>query len=417
MGRSVSLGAYLLFSRYGEGWFTRKMDANAQQRSVASAPRPDGPLIWINVVSVSGADAILTLCRRLLDQNPSLNCLITTQTDAATQVLLGQIPARMFHQYIPVDATPHIRTFLDHWKPDLSVWTETEFHPAFVVEAKRRNIPSVYIGASMSAQSFRKYRLFNGMAASLLQRFDQILAQDAASKKHLQNLGAPAGNIETSGRLTGGSFPLPHDESQRKALSHAIGGRAVWLAAMTHEGEEQTILAAHKVARRSYPELLLILAPHQPERGDAIAAMLRGRDCTVAQRSKAQQIDRQTDIYIADVSDEMGLWYRLSPVSFIGGSFVAKGGHSPLSAAALGSAILHGPQVSNFTSVYDTLLASEACLPATDGLDLAKKLETVLSPERAAQLATAAWGAHGDDDTATDRVYDLLQSYFPNGTS
>ncbi len=412
MGRSVSLAAYMLLSRYGEGWFARKLDTNPERRGIAAVPRPNGPLIWVNVTSVGGADAILTLCRRLLVQNPSLNCLITTQTDVAAQALQGQMPPRMIHQSTPLDASAYITAFLEHWKPDLSVWTDTEFQPAFIVQTKRRNIPTVYIDTSMSAHSFRKYRLFNGMTASLLQRFDHILTQDAHGNKHLQHLGAPAGKIETSGRLNAGPTPLPHDETQRKALARAIGGRAVWLAALTHEGEEDTVIAAHKVARRSYPELLLILAPRQPERGDTIASMARGQDCAVAQRSKSQQIDRQTDIYIADTPDEMGLWYRLSPVSFIGGSLVAKGGHNPLSAAALGSAILHGPQVSDFEAIYNTLIAADACIPVTDGPDLAKKLEGALSPERAAQLATAAWGAYGEDDSATDRAFDLLQSYF-----
>ena len=413
MGRSISLAAYMLFSRYGEGWFARKLDTNTERRGIASAARPDGPLIWINATSVTSVDAVLTLCRRLLDKNPTLNCLITTQADAAAQALEGQMSPRMMHQSVPVDASRYINAFLDHWRPDLSVWTETGFQPAFVVQTKRRNIPTVYIDASMSAKSFRQYRLFNGMTASLLYRFDHILTQDASSKKHLQNLGAPASKIEESGQLNGETPPLPHNETQRKALARAIGGRAVWLAALTHEGEEETIIAAHKVARRSYPELLLILAPRQPERGDTIADMLRGQECTVAQRSKSQQIDRQTDIYIADAPDEMGLWYRLSPVSFIGGSMVAKGGHNPLSAAALGSAILHGPQVSDFAAAYNTLLAADACVPVTDGPDLAKKLEIALSPERAAQLATAAWGAYGENDSANDRVFDLLQSYFP----
>mgnify|MGYP001038046216 CR=1 FL=1 len=413
MGRSVSLAAYMLFSRYGERWFARKLDANTERRGVASTPRPDGPLIWVNVTSVSSADAILALCWRLLSQNPSLNCLITTPSDTVAQALQGQMPPRTVHQYTPVDATPCIAAFLDHWKPDLSVWTEAEFQPAFIVQTKRRNISIIYVDALMSAQSFRRYRLFKGMFASLLQRFDHILTQDAHSKKYLQNLGAPAGKTATSGRLNGGLSPLPHDETQRKALARAIGGRAVWLAALTHAGEEETIIAAHKVARRSYPELLLIIAPRQPERGDAIADMLHGQDYTVAQRSKSQQIDRQTDIYVADTPDEMGLWYRLSPVSFIGGSLVSNGGHNPLSAAALGSAILHGPQVTDFAAAYDTLLAADACIPVTDGADLAKNLEAALSPERAAQLATAAWGAFGEDDTATDRVFDLLQSYFP----
>ncbi|PCJ74525.1 MAG: 3-deoxy-D-manno-octulosonic acid transferase [Rhodobacteraceae bacterium] len=413
MGRSVSLAAYMLFSRFGEGWFARKLDTNPERRGIASIPRPDGPLIWINATSVSGADAILALCRRLLDQNPTLNCLITTKTNAAAQALQGQMPARMIHQCIPVDANSYVTAFLDHWKPDLSIWTEAEFQPAFVVQTERRNIPTIYIDASMSAKSFNRYRLFSGMTASLLQRFDHILTRDASSKKHLQNLGAPTRKTESTGPLSGSTPPLPHDETQRKAMARAIGGRPVWLAAHTHEGEEDAIMAAHKMARRSYPELLLILAPRRSERGDTIADMLREQDCIVAQRSKSQQIDRRTDVYIADTPNEMGLWYRLAPVSFIGGSLIAKGGHNPLPAAALGSAILHGPQVSDFASAYDTLLAADACIPVADGPDLAKKLEATLSPERAAQLATAAWGAFGEGDPESDRVFELLQSYFP----
>ena len=159
MGRSVSLAAYMLLSRYGEGWFARKLGSNTERRGIASVARPAGSLIWINVISVSSADAVLALCQRLLDQNPFLNCLITTQTEEAAEALRGQMPARIIHHNTPVDAALYVATFLDHWRPDLCVWTEAAFRPAFVVQAKRRNIPTVYIDAIMSAKSFRRYRL------------------------------------------------------------------------------------------------------------------------------------------------------------------------------------------------------------------------------------------------------------------
>lgn len=417
MRRSVSLAAYMLFSRYGERWFARNLDKTstclAERKGIASHPRPDGKLIWFHASSVSGADTILGLSRQLLTKNPDLTCLVTTRTEATAQAVEGVMPDRMIHQFIPVDATSYIDTFLDHWQPDLTVWTETAFQPAFVVQTKRRNIPTVYMDASMSAQTYRRYRLFNGMTAALLQRFDRILTQDIPSKKHLQNLGAPSAKIEAAGVLKKGSRPLPHDENQRKALARAIGGRAIWLAAMVHEDEEQAVIAAHQTARRSYPELLLIFAPRRPERGDAIAEVLQEYDCTPAQRSKNQQIDRRTDVYIADTRDEMGLWYRLAPVSFLGGSLSAKGGHNPFNAAALGSAIIHGPEVFNFAEAYQTLTNAEACISVADGDELARNLETVIAPERAAQLATAAWEACGEGSTATDRALEVLQSYIP----
>lgn len=413
MGRSVSLVAYLLLSRYGERWFARKLNTpNLERKGIASAPRPNGPLIWINALSIQSADTILTMSQRLLDQNPDLTCLVTVQSKETADALEGLMPPRMILQYIPVDAAAYINSFLNHWRPDLSVWTGTGFQPAFVVQTRKRKIPTVYIDATMSAQSFRKYRFFNGMTSSLLKRFEHILVQDEPSKKHLQKLGAPSDKIEVSGNPYSSAPPLPHNETQRKALARAIGGRAVWLAAFPNEDEEETIVAAHRKARRSYPELLLILVLRHAERGDAIAANLCEQGCTVAQRSKKQQIDRQTDIYLADTVNEMGLWYRLAPVTFLGGSLVAKGGQNPLNAAALGSAILHGPDVSNFENTYKMLSDANACINVTDSSDLAAKLESTLAPERAAQLATAAWGAC-DDETATEQVFDLLQSYFP----
>lgn len=417
MGRSVSLAAYMLLSRFGERWFVRKLNThNPEHKGIPSAPRPDGPLMWINIENVQSVDAILALSRRLLDKYPDLTLLVTTRSEKITAALNGQMPSRVILQYLPVDATSCINAFLNHWRPDLSVWTGASFQPAFVVQNTKRKIPTVYVDALMSTKSYRRYRLFNKMAASLLQRFDQIHTQDASTKKHLQNLGAPVEKLQVSGSLDNNAPPLPHDETQRKTLVRAISGRAVWLAAHTEEGEEEIVVAAHRKARLSYPELLLILAPRHTIRGDTIANYLRGQGCIVAQRSKNQQLDRQTDIYLADTNDEMGLWYRLAPVTFLGGSLVAKGGQNPLNAAALGSAILHGPDVSNFNDTYKTLANADACINVTDSADLAAKLEHALAPEHAAQLATAAWGAF-DNDPATDQVFDLLQSYFAKETT
>ena len=168
MGRSVSLAAYMLFSRFGERWFARKLStSDFERRGIASTARPNGPLMWINATTVQSADTVLALTRRLLNQNPELACLITTQSQSTVSAFEGLMHPRMILQYIPVDAKTYIDAFLDHWRPDLSVWTGIEFLPAFVVQTRKRNIPTVYIDALMSTKSFRKYRFVNGMAASL----------------------------------------------------------------------------------------------------------------------------------------------------------------------------------------------------------------------------------------------------------
>ena len=158
------------------------------------------------------------------------------------------------------------------------------------------------------------------------------------------------------GSLKEGAAPLPHDEAERVRIARAFAGRPVWLAASTHPGEEEVVLAAHVRARRALPMLALILAPRHPARGDALAEMLRARGFQVAQRSgKARPIAADTDVYLADTLGEMGLWYRIASVSFVGGSLVAVGGHNPFEPALLGSAILHGPHVRNFLDPYRRL--------------------------------------------------------------
>lgn len=415
---------YLLFAKNAEGMAKRKLEKRLaigkedpirmpERLGNAARPRPDGKLIWIHAASVGESQSILELARRLLDDHPDLNCMITTGTVTSANALEGNMPARMFHQYIPLDVTNAVRRFLDHWQPDLAVWTESKFWPMLLHETHKRDIPMLLINARMSQNSFRKWKTFRSMATSLLDRFETVLAQDILTAQYLQYLGVSQGKIQVSGSLKEGAAPLLHNEMERKALASAINGRTVWLAASTHPGEEEVILKAHSIARRSFPELMLILAPRHPERGDELAVKFRGSGYTVAQRSKGQEISNRTDIYLADTIGEMGLWYRLAPVSFIGGSFVPIGGHNPFEPAALGSAILHGPQVYNFTEAYERLTEANACIHVTDGQDLAHILETTLEPERAALLATAAWEASSDGADVTDKVLHTLSDYLP----
>lgn len=422
MGRSLLLSAYLLFSRNAGGVARRTLakrlakgkedPARIGERSgIASKARPEGQLIWIHAASVGESLSILELAKRLLDDLPDAHCMITTGTVTSAKALEGRMHPRMFHQYIPVDYMGAVTAFLEHWKPDLAVWTESEFWPALMHETHRRDIPMVLINARMSAKSYRSWRYMRGMAKSILGRFDYIMAQNSVTGGYLKGLGVKADRLDVSGSLKEGAAPLPHNESQRKALAGAINGRAVWLAASTHPGEEDMVVKAHKQARRSYPELLLILVPRHPERGGQIANDLIAEGCTVAQRTKDEQIDGHTDIYLADTIGEMGLWYRLSPVSFIGGSLVNIGGHNPFEPAALGSAILHGPYVTNFENAYARLSGANACIEVADSQSLAQTLEATLAPENAAQLATNAWAACSDGAEVTDKVLAKLFEY------
>lgn len=424
MSRSLLLSTYLLFARNANKIAKRtlnkrllrgKEDADrlGERMGIAGQPRPDGLLVWIHAASVGESLSILELARRLLDEQPDLQCVITTGTVTSAKALEGRMPDRMLHQYIPLDVVDAIDEFLEYWKPDLAVWTESEFWPALLDGIGRRDIPLVLVNARMSEKSYKRWRWWRGTAAAILSNFDYALAQDEATAGYFRQLGMATDKVETAGSLKEGSAPLPHDERVRGALARAISGRAVWLAASTHPGEEAQVSAAHRQARRSFPELLLIVAPRHPERGDEVTDLMREEGWSVAQRSKGQEIDGRTDVYVADTIGEMGLWYRLAPVSFLGGSLTEVGGHNPFEPAALGSAILHGPHIFNFADGFTRLAAANACVGVPDGAGLADELEKTLLPERAALLATAAWAASSDGADVTDRVLAVLQAHLP----
>ena len=201
---------------------------------------------------------------------------------------------------------------------------------------------------------------------------------------------------------------MPYDEAERVRLARAFAGRPVWLAASTHPGEEEVALGAHGRARRALPMLALILAPRHPSRGDALAEMLRARSCTIAQRSRGEPITAETDVYLADTLGEMGLWYRIASVSFVGGSLVDVGGHNPFEPALLGSAIIHGPHVRNFIDGYRRLTQADAAVLVRSEAELADAIVATMAPDRAAELASHAWEAVSEGAEVTDAVLSAI---------
>lgn len=417
--RSALLAAYLLCSAQAGGlarWMLRRRQAAGKEHvtrvgervGLASLPRPEGRLAWFHAASVGEAASLLEITRRLQDARPGLTCLVTTVTVSSAQILEARLDARAIHQFAPIDVTPWVMRFLDHWRPDLAVWTESELWPAMLTETHARRIPMLLINARVSNRSYRRWRMARGFSRALLRRFDRILAQDALAAEQLAALGADSDALRVVGSLKEGAAPLPHDEAERVRIARAFAGRPVWLAASTHSGEEEIALAAHAQARRTLPMLALILAPRHPMRGDGLAEMLRARGLQVAQRSRGEAIGADTDVYLADTLGEMGLWYRIAAVSFIGGSLAPVGGHNPFEPALLGSAILHGPHVRNFIDAYQRLEAAGAAVVVADQAALGEALVATLAPDRAAAMAAAAWGACSEGAEVTDAVIEAI---------
>jgi 3-deoxy-D-manno-octulosonic-acid transferase len=424
MGRSPGLALYLALSARADGYARRRLDRRcaagkedpgrlAERLGLPRLPRPGGRLVWFHAASVGEALSLVALIRRLAEARPDIGVLVTTGTVTSARVIDGRLPQGALHQYVPVDTAQAVRGFLGHWHPDLAVWTESEFWPRLMHETHRRGIPMLLINARMSEASFRRWRRARGMARWLLRRFDRVLAQDATSAGFLTRLGLPADRIAAIGTLKEGAAPLPCDEAERARLAGMIGTRPVWLAASTHPGEEDKAVAAHAVARRGARRLLLILAPRHPDRGAAIAADLTRQGWQVARRGAGEDPTAPTQIHVADTLGEMGLWYRLAPVSLVGGSLVPVGGHNPFEPAALGSAILHGPHVQNFADIYARLDAAGGARPVASTGALAGAVAELLAPDRAAAMARAAWTVTTAGAEVTERTLDLLLAHLP----
>ncbi len=416
---SPGLWLYLGLTAFADGWVRRKLARRAEaghedparigeRFGRASRPRPEGRLVWMHGASVGEVLALVELIRRLREERPDLAVLVTSGTVTSARIAAERLPEGVIHQFAPVDTRAAVRRFLDHWRPDLALWAESELWPRLVLSTARRGVPMLLVNARMSARSFRRWRRAPLAARALLGRFARVLTQDEANAARFARLGVPPARLEVTGSLKAGASPPPCDEGERARMRAAIGARPVWLAASTHEGEEEIVIEAHRRARRGAQGLLLILCPRHPERGDAVAALVEAAGLRLRRRSAGELPDDATEVYLADTLGEMGLWYRLTPVAFVGGSLVPVGGHNPYEPAALGAAILHGPHVDNFARIYAELDAAGGAREVRDAAGLVEALRALRAPAEAAAMAAAAWDVASRGAEVTERALALV---------
>jgi 3-deoxy-D-manno-octulosonic-acid transferase len=378
-----------------------------ERRGIAGAARPHGPLAWIHAASVGEATAVLGLTERLSNLPAELAILVTTGTVSSARLLETRLPACARHQFVPADLPYWIARFLDHWRPDLALWVESELWPNLVLATHARGIPMVLVNGRLSARSYRRWRRWPGLIGPVLGAFELCLAQDRLQAERFRFLGAR--QIATVGDLKAAAEPLPFDRSHLLRLRGSIGSRPVWLAASTHAGEEEVAAQVHRDLAAKHPGVLTIIVPRHPARGEAIGAMLRGRGLRVARRAGGELVDRETDVYLADTMGELGLFYRFAGIAFIGGSLVAKGGHNPFEAARLGCAVLHGPDMSNCAGMAAALAAGGAAATVTGAAALAREVSALLGDRRLqAERAAAAAGVAADGLGVLDAVLERL---------
>lgn len=384
-----------------------------------SAARPPGPLLWLHAASVGEANSVLALIDRIVHERPGIEILMTTGTVAAARILAARLPPSTRHQFAPVDVPQAVERFLDHWRPNLAIWVESELWPNLMIETRGRGVPMLLVNARMSAGSLARWRLLPGLARPVMATLSLCLAQDEAQAERFRELGAA--QAESVGDLKAAAPPLGADPVALTALRQQIGARPIWLAASTHPGEEEVVAAAHAAIAQSHPDLLTVVVPRHPVRAAAIAEMLRDRRLRTARRTTGGPITADTDVYLADTFGELGLFYRLAEIVFVGGSMVRKGGHNPFEAARLGCAILHGPDMTNCAAMAHALDAGDAALAVGSAAELAiAVLRLLAAPEQRSALADnaaliAAQGG-GTLDAVLDRCRPWLDALVPLAT-
>jgi 3-deoxy-D-manno-octulosonic-acid transferase len=420
---AFALRAYQALTRYAAPvapllleWRTRigkeERARRPERYGEASVPRPSGFLVWFHAASVGETNAVLPLIEAIAAEHPEIKLLLTTGTVTSANLARKRLPQTAVHQYVPLDNQDYVRRFLKHWRPDLAVFVESEIWPNLVLETKAQDIPLVLVNGRMSFRSFRRWRGRPGLSNPLFSAFTLVLAQNERFAQRFTALGTP--RAVPVGNLKADAPPPPVDLGGHKTLSAALAGRTVWLAASTHPGEDDIAAVAHLAMKGARPDLLTVIVPRHPERGPFIARLLEGANLKVALRSKGKLPDAGTDIYIADTIGELGLFYHLVPVAFVGGSLVPHGGQNPVEAIKLGAAVVTGPHWRNFADAYEELLGSGGCVQVSDANDLATTVLLLLEDAQArGRIMARAEGAISRLGGALPRTIAEIERFLP----
>jgi 3-deoxy-D-manno-octulosonic-acid transferase len=357
-----------------------------ERRGISRDIRPHGPLVWIHGASIGEVLAAAALIEKLRALN--IRILLTSGTVTSAAIVAKRFPADIIHQYVPYDSPRYVARFLEHWRPSLALFIESDLWPNLILLSAARRLPMVLINGRMSQRSFPRWRRVAGTISALLGRFDVCLAQSHVDAERFIALGSR--NVITTGNLKLDVPAPPADSAKLERLMTMTRGRPIIVAASTHPGEEDILLEAHRRLAGYFPSLLSVIVPRHPGRGEALARTIAAFDLHVALRSHEELPTATTDIYVADTMGELGLFYRLAPIVFMGGSLVPHGGQNPIEAVKLGASIVHGPHVFNFTDVYEALDSAGGARRADTLEALVKQLGQLLADPAARDFSVGA---------------------------
>lgn len=338
-------------------------------------PPPGG--IWIHAVSVGEVLAIAPLARLLLEHYPDRALTITTTTPTGSDQVRRLFADRVYHSYMPYDLPRFLDRFFDSVRPQHLLMVETEIWPNLLRTCRQRAVHSLLANGRLSQRSFRRYRRLGRFARRVFATIDQVAAQTEADAQRFREAGACEVVVTGSIKF---DMALPASVTEQvEVLRRLWGERPVWIAASTHEGEDELMLAAHSRLMQALPNALLILVPRHPERFERVAARVARHGLTVVRRSSGDLPDESTQVYLGDTMGELPALLGASDAAFIGGSLVPVGGHNMLEAAAQGVPVCFGPHTFNFSLISRMLLDRGAALEVSDPMQLAEVLQDWLS--------------------------------------
>jgi len=377
----------------------------------AGRPRPEGVLVWLHGASVGEALSLTSLVEALAAARPDVTLLVTSGTRTSAALMAERLPPGAIHQYLPVDGPAAVARFLDHWRPSLGVFVESELWPNLLLAARARGVRLALLSAKLSQASFRGWRRAPAAARRLFEGFDLILAQDDRADERITALG---GEVTGIADLKFGAAPLPADGAVLAARKAELAARPMILAASTHPSEEALIWTRWRsVVTGRADQPLLVIVPRHPERGPAIAAAARLEGFTTGLQSV--NADLSVAVFVADALGELGLWFRLARLAVMGGGFVdGVGGHNPLEPARLGVPVVSGRKVENWATAYRDLEATQAVLLVEDAADLDPPMRQALDdPAALTAMANHARAYVASRDDAARAVAGLVLKLIP----
>lgn len=390
MARSLAIAAYL--ASLGS--------PDRPKNPTDQPPRPTGTIIWARCSHPDQLTAIETLDRKLAEDGDPVH-IVATLLDWNPNYGDRALPEPLGRE--------NIRDFIAHWQPVMCVWVKGDLDPILLAQIRSADIPTILVDATSEGLDDVAGTWVPGAMRSLLSQFEAVLALDQNAADRLIHAGTPAEVVLITGAMEDCAPTLPCNEADRSDVAAAIGTRPVWLAAAAPLDECELLATAHLLASRRTHRLLLVIVPKHPVMSSQIAQTMRDRGFNVSVRSQEPAPCEITQVYIVDTEEELGLWYRIAPITYLGGTLDGGGCRDPFEVAALGSAVLYGPRVEPFQRHAARLNAAAASRLIRSAADLGPTVEGLLAADKTAELAHAAWDVTSRGATVTNRIAAFIQ--------